>query len=263
MSLACSEREEQMFHTQGKWRCRMTFSALRALYDKGRTEEVLQELAKIDLASGQHPEHDDLVTLWGWCYYHRKDFDAAYAFAQAVGSHQWGRELLACIHAYVPKFTNDEALQQIAAELGGENARIANAFVIRARAKDCTLLTHEEVAQTVAQHENKAEITVAHLFHNAARFFLEKSRGEDDLRQAVAHLDRALVLYPTDSGLHHRAAATFWKSQAVERLEGKAAAVPLMQACVELWQQQVNLDPTNAGFQKNLTSAGERLAALQ
>ena len=240
----------------------MQFTGLRELYDQGQTEKVLQEIASLNLVPG-HAEYADLLTLKGWCHYRRKEYREAHDASVAGGSHRWARELMAYLLAYVPGYANDQGLRQIAEELGNENLNAVNALVIRARAPDCFELTHDDVALCVGRFRQSTAVSAANLFHNAGRFFLDKSRGDHDLRQAVSYLDHALPLYGQDTHWHHRAAAQHWKSVAVERLEGPQGAVPFMEESLRLWEAQVALDPTNRSFQEKCAAAQQRLAGLK
>lgn len=240
----------------------MMLQELRSWYDQGKTEEVLEKIAAMS-PKPSGPEYADLVTLKGWCHYRRKEYVKAHDAALAAGSHRWARELLAYVYAYAPGYVNDEELRRIAAEIGHDAVNIANAFVIRARAPDCVDLTHEEVAQYTDRFQGGTDVSTANLFHNAGRFFLDKARQESDLGQAITYLDRALALYGQEANWHHRAAAQYWKSVAVERQDGKDAAVPVAVESLRLWEKQVSLDPTNASFKEKCSAANKRLAQLR
>ena len=174
----------------------------------------------------------------------------------------WARELMGYLYAYAPGYTNDEALIQIAKELGDSNINVANAFVIRARAKDCSLLTGDRVVELVSQFEDDTSVHAANLHHNAARFFLDKPANDGSYHLAISYLNEAIKRYGMDKNFHHRAAANFWKSQAREKLGNLKAATEAMKESVRLWEEQCKLDPTNDDFSKKYKTAKGWLATL-
>lgn len=239
------------------------FDELRAMYDRGETEAVLTETEKNPVSPGSE-NIDDITTLKGWCHYRRKEFDQAYECAVAAGSHQWARELMAYLHAYVPKYKDDEALKQIADELGSSNINVANALLIRARAEDCSLLTARDVDKLTGTFAAFSHgVNGANLWHNAGRWYLAKwTIGSDDYRHAWNCISGAIARYGTEANFHHRAAAHFWWSQASEKMGDSQRALEEMHESVRLWIQQCRLDPTNRGFAQSSENAAKRLEEL-
>ena len=238
-----------------------TFNDLRIAYDRGQTEDVLSTLnaTVIDLATD---EGKSLSTLKGWCHYRRKEYDKAHDSAIAAGNFPWARELMAYLYAYAPGYVNDEGLKQIAEELGSSNVSVANAFVIRARAEDCSLLTAEDVTALTDNFKAEKSIHVANLMHNAGRYFLAKRERAYHLR-AAQYLEFALDRYGTDANFHHRAAANFWKSQAWEKIGDMEKTIEAMEESVRLWDEQRKLDPTNKAFAQSGDNAKKRLEELK
>ncbi len=169
---------------------------------------------------------------------------------------------MAYLYAYAPGYVNDEGLRQIAEELGSSNVNVANAFVIRARAEDCSLLTGDEVANLAANFAAETSVHGANLMHNAGRFCLAKPQAQDSLKRAVQYLDDAIGRYGPDANFHHRAAANFWKSQAWEKMGSLAEATKAMQESVRLWDEQCKLDPTNKAFSQSSENAKKRLTEM-
>lgn len=239
--------------------CKMPgFAELRKMYDQGQTEAVLAEIEKNPAAA---EETDDVTTLKGWCHYRRKEFDQAHTCATAADSHQWARELMAYLCAYVPKYKNDDLLKQIADELGSSNINVANALIIRARAEDCSLLDEMQVFNLTGQFAADKTVHGANLFHNAGRWYLIKNCN----REARNSLAAAIIRYERidiNANFHHRAAAKFWLSQAAEKMHNMSETITAMQESVNLWDQQVRLDPTNKGFQQSSENAKKRLGEL-
>lgn len=184
----------------------------------------------------------------------------AHAAALQAQSVPAALRLLAYLYAYAEGYVDDMKLRLAVAQLGPDVAA-DNALLIRARAKDSTLFTHEEVLRRTLPHRGD-EVAVANLYNNAGRFFQEKARDDADLITALGLWDCALLRYGPGGNFHHRATLCFWKSHVIERLFGKqAAAFYAMRSC-ELWQSQLRLDPTNQSFQQKLAEAEKRRAAL-
>lgn len=239
-----------------------SFSELRAMYDRGQTENVLSALNSqvIDLTT---EEGKNLMILKGWCHWRRKEFDEVHTVVTSGVHSPWARELTAYLYAYAPAYVNDEGLKKIAEELGSSNINVANAFVIRARAKDCSLLTHDEVVKLVILFAADKTVSGANLWHNAGRFFLDKPRDDSgDLVHAREYLAGAIQRYGTEANFHHRAAAYFWQSQVSEKMGRKEDAIRSMKESVGLWDKQCKLDPSNDAFAKSSTNAKKRLAEL-
>ncbi len=239
----------------------LTFEELRAMYDRGQTQDVINALQDISI----DPATEDgqrYLTLKGWCHYRRKENKEAHNCAIAAKALPWARELMAYLHAYAPAHIDDEALMEIANELGSTNINVANAFVIRARADDCSILTGDEVDRIAASFRGDESVHAANLMHNAGRFFLAKPKRPGDLQRATQYLDDAIRRYGTEANFHHRAAANFWKSQAFEKIGWKAHAVDAAQESVRLWEEQCKLDPTNKSFLQKKDDAAQRLATL-
>ncbi|MBI1888619.1 MAG: hypothetical protein HYS15_01665, partial [Candidatus Spechtbacteria bacterium] len=108
---------------------------------------------------------------------------------------------------------------------------------------------------------------------NAGRFFLVKAadqeqcgyaRSKRTCASAVAALAIALSLYGTGNiNLHHRAAANYWISMAMEKVFGPAAALSAVEQSLELWDRQLALDPENPHYQKGRQGAADRLRDLK
>lgn len=239
----------------------MNFHELRAMYDRGQTDDVLKAISAMD-ASTATDEAKNLTVLKGWCHYRRKEYDSARDCAVAAGNFPWARELMAYLCAYAPKYINDETLLRIAEELGHSNVNIANAFVIRARAENWSLLSGAQVIDLVYHFRNDMSVHAANLHHNAGRFFLAKPGYEGGLRIAVKYLDEAIKRYRMEANFHHRAAANFWKSKALEGYAPKDCVVEAMQESVRLWDEQCKLDPTNSSFAQKRDEAKKRLSEL-
>lgn len=237
-----------------------SFSELRAMYDRGETQNVLDTLDAMNLdAHATNEESQNLATLRGWCHYRRKEFQQAYNCAVALGTFPWARELMAYLCAYVPHYVNDQALLLISQELGSSNINVANAFIIRARASDCSLLKQEDVHRLVVQFTNEKTVHGANLLHNAGRYSLEKGTSQD----ACEYLESAIIRYETLGGnFHHRAAANFWKSQAYEKMGNREKTIECMEASVNLWEEQCKLDPSNKSFAQKSGEAKKRLTEL-
>lgn len=227
-----------------------SFEELRAMYDRGQTRDVLNELDETRCDSTE--AFQNLVVLKGWCYYRRNQYREAHDYAIAAGKLPWARELMAYLYAYAPGMANDESLLQIAKELGPTNINVANALVIRARAKDCSLFGGEHIIELVQQFQNDTSVHAANLCHNAGRFFLDKPVGPESYHLAVQYLDKAINHYGTDKNFHHRARANFWKAHALEKLGRQEAVIQAVDESIRLWQEQCRLDPTNDVFWKKL-----------
>ncbi len=237
----------------------MSLEQAQKLYDQDRFSEAL-ELIGHSMPPEGDPQRGEYLALEGWCHYHRGEYKDAHDLALAAGGVTKARELLATMYAAVPGYVDDTSLRKLVGELPA-NVAATNALLIRARAKDSTLFTHDEVLMRVLQHRSD-EVRVAHIYNNAARFFQEKARDDVDLITALGLWDCALLKYGFAANYHHRAALHYWKSLVIERLFGKAAAAfTAMRAC-ELWSRQVALDPTNQPFQQKLAEAEKRRAAL-
>lgn len=232
---------------------------IQKLYDQGKTAEALELIAQSMPPEGD-PQRGDYLALKGWCCYRRKEYAEAQEAAMAAGSVRSARELLAYLAAYAPGYVDDGKLQQMADELG-DSVAVVNALVIRARAPESTLFTPEEVLRRVLQHRGD-EVVVANLYNNAARFFQEKARGDTDLITALGLFDCALVKYGHAVNFHHRAALQYWRSYVLEKLFGNKAAIVAATRALELWVQQLALDPDNKSFQEKQEQARRRLADL-
>lgn len=81
---------------------------------------------------------------------------------------------------------------------------------------------------------------------------------------AIGALSYAIGLYGTgDMNLHHRAAAHYWMSVAMEKLFGPAAALSSAEQSFELWKRQLGLDPANKHFEQNYENAMARVDELK
>jgi hypothetical protein len=205
------------------------------------------------------PEIGQLMVIRAWCNWRRQEWGDALMWLEAAeeagGAELETKRLRAYFAAYRDK--NDGVLHSIAQELPGD-VGVLNALVIRARDED-SRFSHAEVENIVFSVE-VGDVAVADLYHNGARFFMVKPRGNEDLLIAIGMLDHALHLYGTDGNWHHRAAATHWQSVAHERLGEEEEDRNARSQARQLWEKANELDPANRGFQQNLENARKREA---
>ncbi|MDP1538867.1 MAG: hypothetical protein Q8M00_02445 [bacterium] len=238
-----------------------TASELRKeLYDRGEFGKCLEEVTReLHERPADDLERGELLALGAWCYYRRNEFAEAKKWAEQAGQVRFARECLAYIAAYAKGFKDDTALYNLARELG-DSVNVQNALTIRARESD-SVLTHEDVMNgTLCYRENTVE--VANLFHNAARFFLSKLRSDEDLLLVLGFLDAALTRYGIDRNWHHRGAANFWRSKALEALLDKRAALEAARDSLFCWTQQMILDPGNERNMQQWENAVQRVRDL-
>lgn len=236
----------------------MSLEQAQKLYSEGKITEAL-ELIDQSMPPDGDPQCGEHWALKGWCHYHRKEYQDAHYAAGKSGTEK-AEGLLATMYSCVSGYTNDDSLKRLA-DRSPNHVAVCNALINRARAPDATVLDHDEILVRALRHRD-AEVVVAHVYNNAARFFQEKARDDADLITALGLWDCALMKYGHAANFHHRAALHYWKSFVIERLFGRQAAVfTAMRAC-ELWSQQVVLDPTNQSFQQKLAEAEKRRAAL-
>lgn len=219
-----------------------TASELRLIYDRGGFGECLESVEReLQERPDNDPERGELLALGAWCHYRRDEFEEAKKMAEEAGSVRFAKECLAYIAAYAKDFKDDVVLTKLLRELG-DSVNASNALVIRAREAD-SRLTHDQVLDTVLRFRDDA-VEVANLFHNGARFFYHKARNDADLILALGFLDAALSRYGVDRNWHHRGAVHFWRSQILEKIFDKRAALEAARDSLYCWTQQVTLDPS-------------------
>lgn len=242
---------------------------LQKLYEAGEhsrcLQEATQQIHRFDMA--EHHEGawtpEELSELWAiraWCEYRigegAKDFAAAKESAMKSGTLR-GDECLAQIAGVEG---DDAELERIARKRPG-SAGVANATLLRG--KDAKSKISHDLVDEIAQNFGKPEhgVTGANILQNAARFMLEKSRGQRDLLDAAAYLGKAITLYG-EKHFHHRAAASNWSREVYEKLGRPNAAFQCALDSFGLWSIAAHLEPGNEKYKKNLASARGHLARL-
>lgn len=261
-----------------------TIERLDALLKEGRTEEVLEiGLPLCDPLSPIFREElqqsAELQACVGMAYYRRKDFGYALMhFYQSLlldPANERAIYGMAYIAAYVEK--DPEKTREWMEKLP-ESAARDNAHMIILRSKeyidtnglDNTAMGVVTLLQKYILTPCEDSLNVANVFHNGGRFFLVESDAEEKAQDgdtamakkhcasAIASLALSLGLYGTgDMNLHHRAAANYWTSVAMEKLFGPAAAVPSAEEAVKLWHRQVERDIKNTHFWKSYENTVE------
>ncbi len=262
-----------------KWKEKL--ANLQALLAEGKTEEVIDQTQFLDSGYTRlSPENKaEACAFRGMAYYRRKDFGHAHFwFMIALGSDPQNERAIygmAYLAVYVDK--NPEKTNEWMAKLP-ESAAKDNASMIMMRAAEYIeanglLKTEDNVGDLVEKWLNpnpEDSLNVANLLHNAARFYIVDSEkyleagSQQICMVAVGLLQSAIGLYGTGNmNLHHRAAANYWISVAMEKLFGPAAATSAAAQSIELWYRQLELDPKNPQYSKSLQGASDRLIALR
>jgi len=154
---------------------------------------------------------------------------------------------------------DDDKVRGIAAKLG-DRVNVQNALVIRARAPDSTFAHSDVLASVLRFHDN--EVEVANLYHNGGHFFLAKEREESDLLIGLGMLDAALARYGIEYNWHHRGAVHYWRSQIIERILDKSAALEPARESLYYWTQQCILDPETKRHREQLQNVVQHLEKL-
>ena len=242
----------------------MTLVAVQDLYNQGKFRQAMDAVwGEVNEERGKDdPEIGKLKMIRAWCHWRLQEWDDAREWLQgaeeAGGAELEAKRLRAYFAAYRDK--NDAVLGTIAKELP-DDVSVQNALVIRARDKD-SILDHASVLLIVICSISQT-VEVANLFHNGARFFLAKAQNQGDLEIALALIGIAIIRYGSDDNWHHRAAAFFWKSHIYERLGYHQGALHAAEQSLFLWNEAVDRDPQNKGFQKGREGAIARIAELQ
>lgn len=241
----------------------MTLAEIQQLYAQGNIPQAMEAVwAEVhEERSKDDPELGQLKVIRAWCHWRRQEWNDARQWLQeaeeAGGAEQRTKALRAYFAAYRDK--DDVALEAIAKELV-DDVDVQNALVIRARDADSNAVALDQLEIVLAPFSQSHEISVANLYHNAARFMLAKGSTEEDFAAAFSLINDALERYGSTMHWHHRAAANYWKSVILERLGRGELAKKAKVASAKLWEKAVELDPSNEGFRKNLENA-RRLVA--
>lgn len=242
-----------------------TYEEIQRLYDEGKIPEAMAAVwAEVQEERGKDdPDIGRLMMIRAWCHWRRQEWDDARQWLQkaekAGGAELETNRLQAYFAAYRDK--DDFLLRSIAQEFP-DDVDVQNALVIRAQDADSTL-SRAQVGAALEYFSEQEGTSVANLNHNAARFFLAKSRDPGDLSMAAGMINRALQLYGKDVNWHHRAAALFWKSKIIEKLGDREEALYAAERSLFLWNEALDRDPANEGFRKNRDNAIARIAELQ
>ncbi len=257
-----------------------------ALLGEGRIEDVIKQVNQLllDIFTGNSSQDyfAELLAIRGMAFYRRKNFeDARTDFRFSLSTDPANERAIygmAYLAAYVDK---DVAKTHEWMEKLPDSAARDNAWMIIMRSNEYIssngpLSTDIEVADVLAKYlaPNPADpLNTANLMHNAGRFFLAESEYHEkdgdieeariDRVSAVAALSLSLALYGTgEINLHHRAAANYWMSVAMEKVLGPAAAIPSACESLKLWHKQLLLDQGNPHYQKSYNGSRERLIDL-
>lgn len=240
-----------------------TVAEIQELYDLGKIPEAMAAVwAEVyEERKQDDPELGKLMVIRAWCHWRRQEWNDARKWLnganEAGGADLRVKRLCAYFAAYLDK--NDGVLRAIATELP-DDISVQNALLIRAREADIGIAQGDVLL--LLNRFTGESVEVANLYHNGARFFLAQKQDREDAITAVDLIDIALAKYGDGGNWHHRAAANFWRSQALERLDRTSEALQAIQESMRLWRKAVELDPTNQGFQQNLRNAQEREVAL-
>ncbi|MFY9457935.1 MAG: hypothetical protein WAP23_03355 [Candidatus Spechtbacterales bacterium] len=259
------------------------------LLNEGKTKEVLDEtqfLMGDDIAHLSHKNKAEACALRGMAYYRRKDFGhAGFWFTVALDSDPANERAIygmAYIAAAVDK--DPEKLQEWMAKLP-ESAARDNARMIMMR--DPKYLETKGMGETFLEadkilkkwvHKNPEDPSnAANIANNLGRLYIvvgdkltseQEEDGDYELISesymlALSSLSAAIGLYGTGSmNLHHRAAANYWMSVAMEKLFGPAAAIPFACGSLRLWYEQIQLDLDNPHYQKSYAGSREWVTEL-
>jgi tetratricopeptide (TPR) repeat protein len=230
---------------------------LNKLYEEGKCSEALEEISRVYPSANVMPA--EIMAIKGWCHFRLQQYHEATEaalMADEKGSPK-GSELLAQLAAYVSK--DDKAIEAIRQKMPG-NLSVCNAFAIRARDKD-SRIPKEMIVEAAIKAMSGEEIAATNLINNTARLLLAKGDGFGDTVTAIIFWRIALQRYG-DKNYHHRAAVHFWMSKAYESLGNKALAIQSALSSLQLWEEQVNLDPANPKFKESLEGARRRVEEL-
>jgi len=227
-------------------------------YDRGEFDNCLAATREeLTTRAQDDPERAELLALAGWCHYRKGEYEVARQRFREAGQVSFAREGLAYLAVYVDK--DDAAFNELARELRG-SVNIQNALTIRARDAD-SVFTHGQIMEGVLQFTENA-VEVANLYHNAGRFFFHKARGGGDLITALGLYDVAGVRYGKDRNWHHRGALHYWRSQVLEGLLDKRAALEAARDSLYCWTQQAILDPGTERHKQQWENAMNRVREL-
>jgi len=263
-------------------------AGVQSLLDNGETSKVLWVVRETAdsrswAVDALPSEKAELYALLGMAYYSRKNFASAKTYLKRALLFDPANERAIYGMAYLAAYVNkDPGKTREWMDKLPESAARDNVHMIMMRSPECIETngleqTYSEVIDLFDRYltPNPVDpLNVANLMHNAGRFFLVKGADQEqrgdmpEVRKtcasAVAALALALSLYGTgDMNLHHRAAANYWMSVAIEKLLGPAAAIASAEQSVELWSRQLALDPKNPHFKESWRGAADRLHELR
>lgn len=243
----------------------LTVPEIKKLYEAGQIDAALKAIQEALGAEPPDEEKRQLYARRAWCHYRQKKYDEALEAISQAGDDTSALRCRAYIRAYSAAHRDDAELEEIVSQLG-HDVDAANALTIRARDRDCGI-SHAyvwKIAEVFIENANAAshDVQVANLLHNVGRFFLDKARNRRDLKMAVGTFTAALAHYGEVSNWHHRAAACFWMSQALERLTARPEALRYATLSAQLWLNQLELDPKNPAFQEKATVAAAAVTDL-
>lgn len=243
-----------------------TVQEIQELYDLGKIAEAMAAVWAETHGErrSSDPEIGQLRVIRAWCHWRRQEWGDALMWLEAAeeagGAELKAKRLRAYFAAYRDK--DDEILRAIAQELN-DDVGVQNALIIRARDPDSSAVSLDEVRWILERFSGSIEVDVANLYHNAARLFLAKGSIENHFFSALVLIDGAIARYGLNMHWHHRAAAAFWRSHILARLNEKEEARDAIIASVLLWEAAVQLDPANQGFRTNLENAQKREVELR
>lgn len=235
------------------------------LYETGKIDEALAAIEVALITEPPDDERNQLIGRRAWCRYRQEKYDEALDDIEQAGDEPSALRCRVYIRAYSPNHRNDGEMEEIVTQLG-RDIDAFNALVIRARDPDCNV-SHAYVWSLAEIFLEEADTTardvkVANLLHNVGHFYIDKARNRRDFMIAIGTLTAALAHYGEVSHWHHRAAACFWMSRALDQIAAPGAALQFAMASAQLWLNQLELDPGSARNKQRAEDAAARVAML-
>lgn len=195
--------------------------------------------------------------------YHQGNYPEALAEAKIAGEDSETALITQLnIYQYADEYRDPikakELLEKIGPTVSSLNSEVIAALKPDSDADFSDLLRRGEEVTLGLTAEN-ATLVSSHLMHNLARLAMDKL---NNLPKALELINQAIETYGTETHLHHRAAANFWKTKISEKQGNIDQAIEAAKESVRLWKTQVVINPEPAFITKS-ENALNRLAELR